>query len=282
MPTTHAPCPVCATGMDPHSEHIECCPGCRYFRSSFLAGSGTGIDGLEALRRANFELVLDRMARHRRLDGARLLEVGCAKGWFLEAARRRGMIVRGIEPELANQKIAVSNGFDVAHGFFPAAAAVMGPVDVVAFNDVFEHLPDPASAIKSAAELLATNGIVSLNIPSSDGALFRLSRILRRAGFAAPWQRLWQTGLASPHISYFNAENLVTLAARHAPLAKLDGCHLQTLTREGLRDRVKSANPGLGGDAMFAAVWALSFVMDRLPSDIVLVILEKKLSRPTR
>ena len=278
MTTTHAPCPVCAAGMDPYSEHIERCPGCRYFRSSFQAGSGTGIEGLEALRRANFELIVDRMARHRRLDGARLLEVGCAKGWFLEAARRRGMIVRGIEPELANQKIAVSNGFDVAHGFFPAAAADMGPFDVIAFNDVFEHLPDPASAIGAAAKLLAPNGIVSLNIPSSDGALFRLSRILRRAGVEAPWQRLWQAGLASPHISYFNAENLVTLAARHAPLGKIAECQLQTLTRKGLRDRVKSANPGLAGDAMFAAVWAMSFVMDRLPSDILLVILEKRAS----
>lgn len=268
-------CPVCAAVMDLYDDQIERCPSCGYFQSNFIAGGGTGIGGLEALRRTNFERVLDRLACHRTLSGARLLEVGCAKGWFLDAARRRGMVVQGIEPELENQQIASRQGLDVLHGFFPEAVRGAGPYDVIAFNDVFEHLPDPATAIQAVEKLLPPRGIVLLNIPSSNGALFRLARILNRIGFRAPWQRLWQMGLSSPHISYFNSGNLVALAARHARLRQIDEVRLKSMTRDGLRDRVKSANPGIVGEIMLASVWALSFVVDVLPSDIVLVVLEK-------
>jgi SAM-dependent methyltransferase len=269
-------CPVCDAPMRPDAPEIARCPSCGYYKSSFAAGSGTGIEGLEALRRSNFETVLDRLARHRELAGASLLEVGCAKGWFIEAAAKRGMIVRGIEPELANQRIASGKGFDVRHGFFPEAAAGSGPYDIVAFNDVFEHLPDPVAAIRAVADLLKPGGLASINIPSSQGALFRIARVMRRLGFTAPWARLWQMGLASPHISYFDAVNLTQLAERHTVLRKLDAVRLATMAREGLHTRVKSASPGLAGDVMFGAVWGLWFVIDALPADVVLVVLEKR------
>jgi SAM-dependent methyltransferase len=255
---------------------IARCPSCGYYLSDFTAASGTGIEGLETLRRANFETVLDRLARHRALAGARAIEVGCAKGWFLEAAKRRGMNVRGIEPELANQKIAAAKGFDVAHGCFPAAAAGMGPCDTIAFNDVFEHLPDPVAAIKAVADLLAPGGVALLNIPSSGGALFRIARVLKSVGITAPWDRLWQKGLSSPHISYFDADNLTLLAERHTALRRIDAVRLKSMSRVGLRARVKSANPGPVGELMLAAAWALSFVVGLLPPDIVLVLLEKR------
>lgn len=262
--------------MTAFADDIRRCPSCRYYRSSFAAGSGTGIDGLEALRRTNFEIILDRLASHRRLDGLRLLEVGCAKGWFLEAAAKRGLRVTGLEPEEPNQKIAAAKGFDVRRGFFPEAAVGTGPYDIIAFNDVFEHIADPVAAIKAVADLLSPGGIAAINMPTSYGALFRLARGARVIGFDAPWDRLWQKGLPSPHISYFDAVNLTQLAERNTRLREREVVRLKSMTREGLRARVKSANPGLAGEVMLAAVWALSFLTDILPSDIALVVLEKR------
>lgn len=268
-------CPVCSGPMTVDAPEIARCPGCGYFRSSFAAGSGTGVEGLEALRRENFETILDTLARIRPLDGARLLEVGCAKGWFLEAARNRGMVVTGIEPELANQRIASAKGFEVVHGFFPVAAQGTGPFDVVAFNDVFEHLPDPVAAIRAVSDVLSPGGIAAINIPSSRGVLFRLARLVERAGVSAPWDRLWQRGMPSPHISYFDAVNLVRLAVRHSELRELRAIGLKSMSRDGLRARVKSANPGPTGEVLFAIAWVMSFVVGWLPSDIVLVVLQK-------
>ena len=163
------------------------CPKCDLYHSTLVPGPGTGIEGLEDLRRANFELMLDRAEKARSLSGLRLLEVGSAKGWFLEAATRRGMVAHGLEPEEANVRIARSNGLSAESGFFPADLQDHGPYDVIAFNDVFEHLPSPVLAIRRVEELLSVDGTVVINLPSSEGALFGSPHCLRRWGSPRHW-----------------------------------------------------------------------------------------------
>ena len=67
-----------------------------------------------------------------------------------------------------------------------------GPFDAIIFNDVFEHLPDPIDAIVAVERLLADDGILVLNLPSSDGLFFRVSTLLNRLGWRGPYERLWQ------------------------------------------------------------------------------------------
>ncbi|MGQ0673131.1 MAG: methyltransferase domain-containing protein [Hyphomicrobium sp.] len=274
----NAECPACRTQLTRYSSWIERCPACRFMRSSLEPGSGTDASGFEALRRANFERLLDRLEPLGPLSSKRLLEVGCARGWFLEAARSRGMHVCGIEPQDSNRAAARALGFDVAAGFFPEAAGGRGPFDVIVFNDVFEHLPDPVVGIRAVADLLAGGGIAVINLPSSDGLFFRLARTLDRLGISTPWERMWQKGLPSPHLSYFNASNIVKLANAHTALRLRDEMRLETLERRGLRSRVKGATPGLTGVLVFGTAWVLSFATRWLPADIVAVFLEKPAS----
>ncbi|MEL7174628.1 MAG: methyltransferase domain-containing protein, partial [Pseudomonadota bacterium] len=105
------PCCCCGGEMRVGRSGIALCAACGSQSSELPSGAGTGIEGLETLRRRNFESLLTRIETRRPLRGARLLEVGCAKGWFLEAARRRGAECFGIEPEEANAVIAREAGF---------------------------------------------------------------------------------------------------------------------------------------------------------------------------
>ena len=82
-------------------------------------------------------------------------------------------------------------------GFFLGDLQDHGPYDVIAFNDVFEHLPSPVLAIKRVEELLSVDGTVVINLPSSEGALFRIATLLAAMGFTSPLERLWQ--MAFPH-----------------------------------------------------------------------------------
>lgn len=243
------------------------CPKCGLYHSTLVPGPGTGIEGLEDLRRANFELLLDRAERGRSLSGLRLLEVGSAKGWFLEAAARRGMVTQGLEPEEANVLIARTNGLSVESGFFPVDLQDHGPYDVIAFNDVFEHLPSPVLAIKRVEELLSADGTVVINLPSSEGVLFRIATLLAAIGFASPFERLWQMGFPSPHIWYFSPKNLVLLVSRHTNLALTDSFPLPSVTRSGLYDRIRSSHAGPLGKLLFVAIWLLSFALPLLPAD---------------
>lgn len=251
------------------------CPKCDLYHSTLVPGPGTGIEGLEDLRRANFELMLDRAEKARSLSGLRLLEVGSAKGWFLEAATRRGMVAHGLEPEEANVRIARSNGLSAELGFFPADLQDHGPYDVIAFNDVFEHLPSPVLAIRRVEELLSVDGTVVINLPSSEGALFRIATLLAAMGFTSPLERLWQMGFPSPHIWYFSPKNLALLVSRHTELTLDDAFPLPSVTRSGLYDRIRSSHAGPLGHVLFAAVWLLSFVLPLLPADIHVAMFRK-------
>lgn len=254
---------------------LQDCPSCGFLASSLVAGAGTGIEGLEELRRGNFELLLDRLERLRPLAGASLLEVGCAKGWFLAAAARRGANVRGIEPEDANAQIAHSAGLAVEAGFFPADLREKGPYDLIVFNDVFEHLPAPASAIRDVEALLSPGGLAVINLPSSSGTLYRIASVLAALGFAGPFERMWQKGFPSPHMSYFNPANLVALVERSSGLKAVTQLRLVSVTRTGLADRIAGSHKGLIGTGMLAATWTLSFILPWLPADIHVGVFRK-------
>ena len=244
--------------------------------STLQAGSGRGIEGLEAVRALNFETILDRMEELLSATDPRLLEVGCAKGWFLERAARRDMRVEGIEPSPDPEIDLDDGGFIVRAGYFPEALREDSGYDAIVFNDVFEHLPDPVAAIVEVERRLVPGGLAVLNLPSSDGAVFRVAHRLRRFGMAGLYRRLWQKGLASPHITYFNPGNLRGFVERHTELRRVHAGRMAVLTREGLWDRIASTWPRAAALVIYPVAWLASFVLDRLPSDAMLAIFRKE------
>jgi SAM-dependent methyltransferase len=251
------------------------CPACGFFASTLTPGAGTGIGGLERLRRSNFEKLLDRLEKLKPLRGTSLLEVGSARGWFLEAAARRGAQVYGIEPEAANANLARAAGLPVEVGYFPDGLANAGPYDIIVFNDVFEHIPHPSALIGDIEARLAPGGLLVINLPSSGGIFFRLARLLESFGIHGPAERLWQKGFPSPHVSYFKPENLWLLVERRSGLSNESIFSLASVTREGLSSRIKSSHKGTRGALLLAGVWALSFALPLLPADIQVSVFRK-------
>lgn len=268
-------CEVCATQLRRSHEWLFKCPSCGFLCSTLTPGAGTGIEGLEVLRRSNFERLLDFLALQRPLQGVRLLEVGSAWGWFLEAAARRGALVHGIEPEAANVAIARAAGLSVEEGYFPHDLKSAGPYDIIVFNDVFEHIPGPSSLVADIEARIAPGGLLVLNLPSSSGTIFRLAQSLESLGIHGPHERLWQKGFPSPHISYFNPANLRMLVEAHSNLRRQAAFPLRSVTREGLSGRIKSSHQGVSGTLMLAGMWALSFALPILPADIQVAVFRK-------
>lgn len=269
-------CAACGSGsIAILSAWLSRCESCGLYRSTLVAGPGQAFEGLEDLRRRNFELLLAGIEGLVSLKGATILEVGCARGWFLEAARAKGAKVLGIEPVEHDAKVAESAGLTVRRGLFPAAAVGLGPFDLIVFNDVFEHLPDPAEAVRAAERLLAEGGTLVINLPSSRGAVFWLAGMLRRAGLSGPFERMWQKGLPSPHLSYFSPSNLELLVSRHSGLRTVHTMTLPTLSRKGLGKRLSGRSVGLPAAIVGPATWLLSFVLPLLPADIHVAMFSK-------
>jgi SAM-dependent methyltransferase len=260
------------------------CPECGYLASDLPSHIDDGRDSdvldevdrelaLVSLRARNFERILDRIDSMTMRGRRSLLEVGCAHGWFLDAAAKRGYHVHGIEPDAPIGALASSKGHDVTTGFFPDVLLSRARFDVIAFNDVLEHLPDPRAALAACLRHLEPDGLLVLNLPSSSGALFRLAALLDQIGFVGPFERIWQKGFPSPHLSYFHPDVLTRVAQREG-FAEIYRGELDTLDRRGLWQRLRldrrSSLPG----AMVAwlGVMTLLPLSGLLASDIALQI----------
>jgi SAM-dependent methyltransferase len=131
------------------------------------------VDGTKRhYRSRNFAEYLVRIEKH--ACGRRLLDVGCAQGFFLAAARERGYDVVGIEPGRSVALFArESLGLRILEGRLCDVDLGEQQWDVVTFTDSLEYLPDPVGGLRKIIAHLAPRGIVFLKVPNGDYFLFR-------------------------------------------------------------------------------------------------------------
>jgi len=229
---------------------------------------------LRELRMSNFRTLMQVIRRYKP-NGGHLLDVGCAHGWFLEAARD-DFEVLGIEPDHRIFSATVARDLPVRNGYFPHALLAAEKFDVIVFNDVLEHIPSISEILNACHGRLNEDGYLVVNLPSSDGLFYRLSRMFLRFGYPGFFERLWQKGLPSPHVHYFNKKNLTELLAQHRFTSVSSG-RLPVLSLSGLYTRITytGTQSRLTRMVIYCAV-ALSLPILRLfPSDIIFLIAKK-------
>jgi 2-polyprenyl-3-methyl-5-hydroxy-6-metoxy-1,4-benzoquinol methylase len=101
-------------------------------------------------------------------DSRKVLDVGCGVGSFGASIRKRtDCEVWGVESHAACIQKAKQNIDKVLHGYFgPELGLPPGYFDCIVFNDVLEHMLDPASALGLARALLSSGGSVVASIPN--------------------------------------------------------------------------------------------------------------------
>jgi SAM-dependent methyltransferase len=278
------PCPAC--GGVPVRRIVSWlarCPACGLWSSDLGADAGGRLRGdtraaeergpaaFGPLRRRTFQRVLDELEQVLPLRGARVLDVGCSHGWFLEAARERGARALGIEPNPALAAEARAGGHDVREGYFPAALAPGERFDAVVMNDVLEHLADTGGALDAARRALAPGGCLVLNLPDSRGLLYRTACALARAGATGPLERLWQAGYRSPHLFYFDARCLRRHVEAHG-FAWLRTRRLPAVQVRGLWARLQLDRdvPRWRAALLWAVLAPAAPLLALAPSDILL------------
>jgi len=115
-----------------------------------------------------------------RRRGLSMLDVGCAYGPFLAAARDRGQEVYGLDiSEDAAAYVRQKLGIAAAAGDFlklSTASSFGGPFDVLSMWYVIEHFIDLDQALRNAAALVRPGGVLAFSTPSGEGVSARYNR----------------------------------------------------------------------------------------------------------
>lgn len=123
----------------------------------------------------------------------RVLDVGCAAGYFLSVAKENGWRCTGVEVSGEMTRFARDRyQLDVRQGVLDEHAFDPASFDLITFWDVIEHIPDPRAALAQAHRLLAPGGRLVIETQNVD------SRFARFMG------RRWHHYKHAEHIYHFN------------------------------------------------------------------------------
>lgn len=133
----------------------------------------------------------------------KLLEVGSASGYFLDAARRGGYETLGIEPSPRESASAVERfGVDVRTGTLDDVELPADEFDVICGWHVVEHVVEPLGAIQALSAALRPGGHMFFEVPNGASPLAKI--------MGTRWPQL---GLPE-HVSIFSPESMSALLGR--------------------------------------------------------------------
>jgi SAM-dependent methyltransferase len=284
----HSICPVCGSPLKLQYKlrfNVYLCGNCgllhsdAQFEHSFqsdLQSSARDI-ALKKLRRKNFDVIINELQKVKTgiLHG---LEIGSGNGWWLEACRANDIDCIGIEPEHIYESYHKEKQLNIVYGFYPDVSPKSeGGYDFIIFNDVFEHIPDINGLIESLKKDIADDGILIINIPMSTGVFYRMAKSFHAAGCNGSLTRMWQFNFHSPHMNYFNEQNLEMLLDKHGfdrtEVFKLDSLDFSTIKERILSDRGMNK---LRGTLMAGALALMKPVIQNAEPDIKAFFFKKK------
>lgn len=163
----------------------------------------------------------------------KILDVGCAAGFFLHTAKQHGWEPYGVEPsrwmaEWGNERF----GLSILPGFLKEAKYENNQFDAVTMWDVLEHTPDPMSELAETNRILKPGGILVINFPNIGSKLARL------AG-----RRWWF--ILSVHLYHFTPQTITRMLELNGFEVLSIRRHYQTLNLEHLMKMVGLYSPGL-------------------------------------
>ena len=192
-------CPNCGLVFKPAAAEgvADLYEGEEYFEGYFSEGYLT--DAEQRFHEA--EVRLDWMLTY--VEPGRMFEIGAAAGVFLEAARRRGFEVSGVEPSPGMAKTARDEfGVDVTTGIIEDVDLPPASFDTITGWHVFEHVPQPQPALEQVRELLVPGGLLFAEVPNFASTMGQRER------------EQWFHFQPEVHVAQFGAQSMRTLLER--------------------------------------------------------------------
>lgn len=238
-------CPVCGAASTPSfyaGEHrmFRCCacflafvyptPSLSYLadfysRYHMVLAQGGGYELREDRMSADFPTKVELIQRNLAAKNARVLDVGCGKGYFVKACVDQGINAEGID--LSDTAINYAQnvlGVKASCARIEDAKDQIGIYDAITFWATIEHLPDPLSTLRSIHKALKPGGLFFLDTGIGHDWLDRL----------LPGANQWYD--PPQHLFVFSADSIrIALTKAGFEVEKVDTCFERTVVRRVAR-----------------------------------------------
>jgi len=144
-----------------------------------------------------FERFRKELSRIDSLKGrGKILDIGCAYGYFLVLAREDGWETHGIDVDESSAAYCRQHhSLDVVHGGLKEGHFPEKSFDVITMFHVLEHIPDFRGVLLSAKRMLRDDGLLVIDVPNVAD--------LRRSLFKQEWSQFKEH-----HLWYFSKKTI--------------------------------------------------------------------------
>lgn len=137
-------------------------------RSEYTLWPGRWLLKMFPIGRSGIDAALARNLERLPHPQARLLDVGCGNGNFLEFARRAGWQVQGLDFDPIAVAAARERGLDVFEGTIKALSGECECFDRITLSHILEHVYDPWDVLVDCYRLLRPGGSLWLETPNAN------------------------------------------------------------------------------------------------------------------
>ncbi len=141
-------------------------------------GLGDAENGTKTLKHRTFDHLLSRAVKASGKRAGRLLDIGCATGYLLEVAKKRGFDPYGVELNAfsAKQAKALFGDEHIHCGELDTAPFAAESFDVIVMSDLLEHVRQPSVLLEKARRLLKPGGALTVMAPNVGGLSHKVLR----------------------------------------------------------------------------------------------------------
>lgn len=160
----------------------------------------------EPLYTKNLTSVLKNIERY--INRGKLLDVGCAAGFLLNVARKRGWEVYGVEPSDRMCRYGKEVlGIEMINGTLNDADFKNNHFDVVNLTSVLEHVTHPLELVKEAYRISKRKMILRIQVPNE---LYNSTAKVSMADHGQPRPTI----MPPAHLYFYNGDTIVKLVKK--------------------------------------------------------------------
>lgn len=151
----------------------------------------------------NMRQFMRRVEKHK--PHGKLLDVGCALGFFVELALSKGYDAYGFDPSdyAVGEAKKLVDADRIKEGTISSVSYKPKSFDIITMFDVFEHLGDPGRDIAKLKTFLKDDGILVIATGNTSSLM---AKVLKRK---------WTFYIPPQHLFFFDKKTMATLLAKY-------------------------------------------------------------------